>query len=93
MHAPSIDFLPSYQLDRINIELVEEMELLGLIFTSNLKFDKNTDHIVKKGFKRIWMLKRLKNLSSQEEQLIDVYIKQLCSVLELAVQCGTLVSP
>ena len=31
------------------------------------------------------MLKRLKNLGAQEEQLIDVYIKQIRSVLELAV--------
>ena len=39
---------------------------------------------MKKGLKRIWMLKRLKNLGAQEEPLIDVYTKQICSVLELA---------
>ena len=81
----SIDFLPSHNLDGIDIELVEEMKLLGLILTSDLKFDKNTDYIVKRGFKRIWMLKRLKNLGAKAEQLIDVYVKQIRSVLELAV--------
>ena len=61
------------------------MKLLGLIITSDLKFSKNTDYIVKKAFKRIWMLKRLKNLGASDDQLIDVYLKQIRSVLELAV--------
>ena len=50
-----------------------------------MKFDKNTECIVQKGFKRIWILKRLKNLGASSEQLIDINIKQIRSVLELAV--------
>ena len=81
----SIDFLPSFNLCGAEIELVEEMKLLGLIITSDLKFEKNTEFIVQKAFKRIWMLKRLKNLGASTEQLLDVYEKQIRCVLELAV--------
>ena len=81
----SIDFLPSFNLCGVEIELVEEMKLLGLIITSDLKFEKNTEFIVQKAYKRIWMLKRLKNLGASTEQLLDVYEKQIRCVLELAV--------
>ena len=81
----SIDFLPTFNLGGVEIELVEEMKLLGLIITSDLKFEKNTEYIVKKAYKRVWMLKRLKNLGASTEQLLDVYQKQIRSVLELAV--------
>ena len=47
----SIDFLPSCPLEET------EIELLGVVLTSDLKFDKNSKYIAKKGFKRLWMLK------------------------------------
>ena len=81
----SIDFMPTFSLGGTDIELVEETKLLGLVITSDLKFNKNTEYIVKRAFKRIWMLKRLKNHGASDDQLIDVYVKQIRSVLELAV--------
>ena len=51
----------------------------------HLKFSRNTENIVERAFKRIWMIRRLKNLGASESQLLDVYIKQVRSVLELAV--------
>ena len=84
-HCQSIDFQPSYTIDGTEIEYVEETKLLGLVLTSDLKFDRNTEFIVKKGYKRIWILKRLKNLGASIKQLIDVYVKQIRSVLELSV--------
>ena len=65
--------------------MLEEMKILGVVITSDLSFSRNTEYIVKRAFKRIWMLRRLKNLGANHSQLIDVYIKQIRSVLELAV--------
>ena len=56
----SIDFMPTLSIGETEINLVEEVKLLNLIISSELKFSKNTDYIAKKAFKRIWMLKRLK---------------------------------
>ena len=40
---------------------------------------------MKKAFKHIWILRRLKNLGATQSQLLDIYIKQIRSVLEMAV--------
>ena len=41
--------------------------------------------MVAKGYKRIWILRRLKNLGATDEGLKDVYIKQIRAILEYAV--------
>ena len=61
------------------------MKLLGVVITSDMKFSRNTEYIVENGYKRIWMLRRLKILEATDDQLVDVYIKQVRNVLELAV--------
>jgi hypothetical protein len=83
--STSIDFPPLCKLDDNDKGQLEEIKLLCLILTSDLNFDKNKEHTLKKGSKRISMLKRLNNLSAQEERMIDVYIKELLSDLWLAV--------
>ena len=83
--SKTIDLMPELCLQGNEINLVEKMKTLGVIITSDLKFSSNTEFIVKKAFGRIWMLRRLKNLGADTGQLIDVYIKQIRSVLELAV--------
>ena len=84
-NCKSIDFLPTMELEGNDIELVEEMKILGVVLTSDMKFSRNTEYIVERAFKRVWMVKRLKVLGANDSQLIDVYIKQVRSVLELAV--------
>ena len=83
--AKSLDFMPEFSLGGNEIELVEEMKLLGIIFRSDLKWSSNTESMVLKGYKRLWMLRRLKQYGANDEELLDVYIKQIRSVLELAV--------
>ena len=81
----TFDFMPSFELEGCQIELVEDMKILGVIISSDMKFSKNTQYIVKRAYKRIWMLKRLHNLGASVNQMLDVYIKQVRSILELAV--------
>ena len=81
----SIDIMPELSLGDSEIEVVDEIRLLGLIIRSDLKWIANTDHMVKKANKRLWILRRLKFLGAQEDDLVDIYAKQIRSVLELAV--------
>ena len=83
--SKAIDFMPSLTLEGSDIELVEEMKILGVVISSDMKFSSNTQYIVQRAFNRVWMLRRLQNLGACDCQLIDVYIKQVRSVLELAV--------
>ena len=67
------------------LEVVEKFKLLGVKIQSDLKWNDNTDYICQKGYARLWMLRRLKGLGATELELLDVYEKQVRSVLELAV--------
>ena len=81
----SIDFMPSYCLVNEEIELVEEMKILGVVLSSDMKWQANTDNIIEKAYKRVWILRRLKSLGTEIPELLEVYIHQIRSVLELAV--------
>ena len=80
------DFMPKLSMEpRTNLTVVESCKLLGVVLQSNLKWNENTDYICSKAYDRIWMIRRLKLLGATNEELIDVYNKQVRSVLEMAV--------
>ena len=81
----SIDFMPDLRLDNHELKVVEELKLLGLVIQPDLKRGANTDDMVQKANKRMWIIRRLKNLGAQEKDLVDLYTKQVRSVFELAV--------
>ena len=80
----SNDFVPELYIDNTKLEVVEQMKLLGVVITSDLKWHENTNYITQKAFSRLWMLRRLKNMGASRKTLIDIYIKQVRSVLEFA---------
>ena len=51
----SIDFLPELSLDNNELEVVDEIRLLGLVIRSDLRWMSNTDSMVKKANKRLWI--------------------------------------
>ena len=81
----SVDFSPEITLGLNDLEVVDEVRLLGLVIRSDLKWVSNTDSMVSKANKRIWIVRRLKYLGAEVGDLLEVYIKQIRSVLELAV--------
>ena len=81
----SMDFIPRIELDNTELELVEQMKLLGVIIQSDMKWTANTEYIVKRAYKKLWVIRRLKGLGAETSELVDMYIKQVRSVLEFAV--------
>ena len=79
------DFMPQFEVEGNQIEFVEEMKMLGVVMRGDMKWSSNTKYIVEKGYTRLWILRRLKNHGAGYEDLLDVYMKQVRSVLELAV--------
>ena len=61
------------------------MKILGLVLRTDMKWSSNTQYIVKKGYNKLWILRRLKALGADQENLKDVDQKQVRSILELAV--------
>jgi hypothetical protein len=80
----SIDFMLQINLENCELEVVEEMRLLGLILRSDMKWTSNTDYMIKRANKKLWMIRRLKYLGADTMDLTDIYIKQIRSLLELA---------
>ena len=66
------------------MDVVEETRLLGVVIRSDLKWSSNTADIVKRAYKKLWCLKRLKNYGATQLDLLDVYFKQIRSIVEYA---------
>ena len=80
----SIDFMPKFELDGCELDLVEKFKLLGIVIRSDLKWSDNTDYMVKRAYKKLWILRRLKALGAGPKELLDLYVKQIRCLLELA---------
>ena len=48
----SIDFLPEIKLDGSQLDLVEEMKLLGVVIRSDLKWKDNTEFYCEKSLQK-----------------------------------------
>ena len=66
-----------------NIEIVEEMKIVGFVMRSDMKTKSNTAYITAKAYKRMWFVRRLKALGASTNQLVDSLQKQVLSVLWL----------
>ena len=76
------DFLPEIVVGGQNLEVVEVYKLVGVMISSNLKWDENTEYITKKAYSRLWMIRRLKNLGLKTASLLQVFTMQIRSLLE-----------
>ena len=54
------DFTPTTNIAGELIEVVDEMKLLGVKISTDLKWNSNTKYITNKSYYRLWILRRLK---------------------------------
>ena len=85
--AKTLDFPPEVIVPgfKDNLEVVKETKLLGIILTDDLKWAANTDYICKRAYGKMWTLRRMKILDVDPLVILDVYLKEIRAVLELAV--------
>lgn len=80
------DFPPELHFsDSLNLAVVSELKLVGVVLTNNLKWQQNTNYICEKATQKLWTLRRLKRLKFDDCKIFDVYTKEVRSLLELAV--------
>ena len=81
------DFPPELTIEGFSnkLEVVKETKLLGVMITDDLRWRANTDFICKRAYKRMWTLRRMKKLDVEPLVILDVYMKEIRAVLELAV--------
>ena len=68
----TIDFMPEIIIDDHEHEVVDEIRLLGRIIRVDMKWTSNTLNMILKANKRLWILRRLKNLGAQQSDLLNV---------------------
>ena len=83
-NCTSMDFMPHFNLEAEELHVVEEMKLLGVHLTSDLKWHTNTSNMIKKANSKLWILRRLKKLGADQDALTDIYCKQVRCHLEFA---------
>ena len=80
------DFPPEVKFsDGTLIEYVPETKLVGVILSENLSWQKNTNYICDKARQKMWMLRRMIQLDLGPFTMLDVYTKEVRSILEMAV--------
>ena len=78
-------FPAEISLDGKYLEVKQKMRILGVIVSSDLRWEENTDHLCKKAFKNMWVLRRMKSLKMDIFTIMDYYMKEVRVHLELAV--------
>jgi hypothetical protein len=68
------------------IEIVNQTKLLGTIISSDLKWQNNTDMLVKKAYQRMIILHKLHSFGMPDDELVNIYILYLRSILEQSCQ-------
>ena len=83
----NMDFPPEILVDgfKNNLQVVDKAKLLGVVITGDLKWQENTREICRKAYKRMWALRRMKALDIEPLIILDIYVKEIRAVLELAV--------
>ena len=78
------DFTPKFNIGGKDIETVEQLKLLGVQITNDLKWNANTDYITKRGYNKLWILRRLKVNGVNVSELKTIYCQHVRSILEYA---------
>ena len=68
------------------LETIDETKLLGTIITSDLKWHKNTEYLVKKANARLRILHKISEFSAPIEDMVTIYTSYVRSILEQSCQ-------
>ena len=71
--------------DGVNLEVLNETKLLGLVISTDLRWNSNTRAIYAKAMSKMWLIRRMKVLKLEPELIFDYYIKEIRVLLEQGV--------
>ena len=70
-------FTTDILLKNEKIEIVEQAKLLGLILTSDLKWDESTNYLVKDANRRMIMLRAASKFTKDKQVLKQIYLSRI----------------
>ena len=82
----TIDFPPEFSFkNEEQLQVVEETRLLGVVLSSDLRWQANTTALCSRAMARMWLLRRMKALKLDPEFILDYYLKEVRSLAEQGV--------
>ena len=75
-------FQTRLQLNNKNIEIVDQIKILGTIFTNTLSWNENCANIIKKVNARMQLLRKVWSFGSTNEEMVQLWKTYCLSVLE-----------
>ena len=75
-------FTTRLKLNNENVEIVKYAKLLGVIISDDMKWDKNTDFLVKKANARMELLRKVASFETSIDEKKNIYILYIRSILE-----------
>ena len=80
--SSSLDFQPNLYIGDEQLNIVSHTKILGLTLSRSLKWNEHVDVITNKARSRIYMLRKMMNNGFDYEIILDVYKKEIRSILE-----------
>ena len=75
-------------VNNVELDVVSETKLLGTVITNNLSWNRHTEELVKKGFRRMQLLYRAASFTNSRADLKEIYLTNIRSIVEQsAVVC------
>ena len=77
-----VDFGTRLMYNNVKLDRVMETKIVGVWLQSDMKWGKNTRELARKAYSRVSMLTKLKYVGVSIEDLIDIYVLFIRSVIE-----------
>ena len=78
-------FSPDIQIDGNYLKQISEMKNWGIIVQNNMKLNSNTANLCRKAYKKLWLIRKIKNLGISTQTLLEYYKTEIRVHLELVV--------
>ena len=75
-------FTTRLQVKEINVEIKDQMKILGTIVKRTLSWDENCNHLIKKVNARMQLLRNIQSFGASREEMTHLWIVFCRSVLE-----------
>ena len=80
------DFPPEFSFSNgDHLEVLEEVRLLGVVLTTDLRWAANTSSIYSKAMGKMWLLRRMKLVKLEPQIVFDYYVKEIRCLAEQGV--------
>ena len=75
-------FSTRLKLNNENLEIVKHAKLLGVTISDDLKWDLNTENLVKRANARMELLRKVASFTTSIEEKKNIYILYIRSILD-----------